>query len=353
MLSVPCACLRRPKDARGDATHMLGIDIGGNNCKIAVREGSGMRLISTRMPENMIHDGEIASPETMAEFLHDIREGEHIRDRNCALVLGSAQVFFRHVTLPPMSTEELEINLPYEFRDYITDDPSEYVYDYAVDKIVRDDEGKVLQMELFGAAVSRKLVESYGNILRKAGFKLRMVTPAPMAYARLVHDHINSVGMPDGSDVVLVDIGHADIVVSLFRAGVYDSARTIDFGCDDLDRIVADLKGIDPYTASSYKYANFEGVLDEPECLSLCDRIALEISKVVNFYNFSNPEREIGRLCVMGGGARIPQVTKAISETVSVPMATIEDLLPIEARNQENSPVCALAVAGMLEGEAM
>lgn len=334
---------------------MLGIDIGGNNCKIASRQGSGIHLVSSRMPENMVHDGQVASPETMAKFLQDIRSNEHIRERNCALVLNSSQVFFRHVTLPPMTTGELMLNLPYEFRDYVTEDPSEYVYDYAVDEIVKDDSGNIMQMELFAAAVSRNLVETYSAMLRKAGFKLRMVTPAPMAYARLLTNYMSNMseGADSEKDMVLVDIGHADIVVSLFRGHKYDSARTIDYGCDELDHIIADLKGIDPYTASSYKYSNFEGVLDDPACLGLCDRIALEVSKVVNFYNFSNPEREIGQLCVMGGGACIPQMVNAIADTVSVDMGNINDLLPAEVHGSEEAPVCALAVAAMLEGEAM
>ena len=332
---------------------LVGIDIGNNNCKMAVRDGAGLRLISSRMPENMAHSGEVASPETMAKFLRSMREEEHIRDRGCAVVLDASQVFFRHVTLPPMNVSELMLNLPYEFRDFISDDPEDYVYDYAVDEIVRDDAGEVVRMELYAAAVSKPLVESYAQMLKRAGFKLAMITPAPMAYSRLLVEHVKEVPEDADKDVVLVNIGHADVVISLFRGMRYDSARTIDFGCDEFDRIIADLKGIDPYTASSYKFTNFEGVLDDPDCLALCDRFALEVSKVVNFYNFNNPEREIELLCFVGGGACIPQLTTAISEAVSVPIMSAEDLLPAEARGLENAPVCALAVAGVLEGEAM
>ena len=332
---------------------LVGIDIGNNNCKMAVRDGASIHLASERMPENMVRDGELPSPETMAKFLKGFRDGERIREKQCALVLSSSQVFFRHVTLPAMTIPELELNLPYEFRDFISDNPDDYVYDYAVDEIVRDDTGEVVRMELFAAAVPRQLVESYTTMLRKAGFKLKMVTPAPMAYTRLIRAHADKVPEDADKDVVLVDIGYSDIVVSLFRGLSYDSARTIDYGCSELDRIIADIKGIDPYTAGSYKFTNFEDVLDDPECLGLCDRIAMEVSKVVNFYNFNNPEREIEMLCFLGGGARIPQLTQAISDAVSVPATSVEVLLPLEACGQDDSPTCALAVAGMLEGEAM
>ena len=332
---------------------LVGIDIGNNNCKMALRSGAGMQLVSARMPENIIRDGEMASPETMAAFLKQVRDAEHIRDRDCALVLSSEQVFFRHVTLPPMTISELMLNLPYEFRDFIVGDPEEYVYDYAVDEMVHGDGGQLARMELFAAAVQKDLVESFGVMLKKAGFKLKMVTVMPMAYTRLLRQHAAAVPEDADKDIVFVDIGHAALTVSLFRGLKFDSSRTIDFGCDEFDRIIADIKGIDPYTAGSYKFTNFEGVLDEPECLALCDRFAMEVSKVVNFYNFSNPEREIEQLCFLGGGASIPQLTSAIAESVSVPAESIEALLPPEARGQANTPVCALAVAGVLEGEAM
>jgi len=314
-----------------------------------------MRLVSARMPENLVTDDGVASPETMSKFLRSVRESEHIRERKCALVLNTTQVYFRHVTLPPMTISELELNLPYEFRDFIQDNPEDYVYDYAVDEIVRDENGEITRMELYAAAASKPLVESYNQMLRKAGFKLTMVTATPMAHMRLLRTFVETqdLYMEDRQDIVLVDIGHADVTVSLFRGLKYDSARTIEFGCDEFDHIIADLKGIDPYTAGSYKFTNFEGVLDDPACLAQCGRFALEVSKVVNFYNFSNPEREISQLFFLGGGARIPQLTSAIAEAISVPTASIEEILPETARGQENSSVCALAVAGVLEGESM
>ena len=193
---------------------LIGIDIGNNNCKMAVREGGSMRLISTRMPENMVRDGEVTTPETMAVFLKEVRESERVKDRDCALVLNPSQAFFRHVTLPPMTVSELMLNLPYEFRDFINNDPENYVYDYAVDEIVRDEEGNIERMELFAAAVPKPLVESYGVMLKKAGFKLKMITPAPMAYTRLLLEHVKAV--PEDADKDVVTLKAVEFKAALF-----------------------------------------------------------------------------------------------------------------------------------------
>ena len=338
---------------------MIGIDIGSSYCKLAQRSGDSAHLISARMPENVIrsgaNEGEVTSPETMAQFLKELRAAEHIRERDCALVLPSAQVYFRYLTMPPMNVTELTLNLPYEFRDYITGDPEEYTYDYAVDEIVRDDTGAVVKMDLYAAAVPKSVVETYSTMLRRAGFKLKMVTPAPMAYMRLirVYNEQHPEAEMGDKDVVLVDLGYHDVTVSMFRGYKFDSMRTIDLGCGELDRTIADIKGIDPYTASNYKLTNFEEVLDDPSCQMLYDHFAVEVSKVVNFHNFNNPNREIGCLYFLGGGARIPHLTNAIAEAVSVPTSVIDPLLPPAMRGQENTTICALAIAGALEGESI
>lgn len=94
--------------------------------------------------------------------------------------------------------------------------------------------------------------------------------------------------------------------------------RTIEFGCREFDRAVADLRNIDRYTAASYVSGNFEGVLDTPECMAVCERICVEVNKVVNFYNFSNRDKDIDRMYLLGGGARIPQLVRALSQAVGV-----------------------------------
>ena len=85
----------------------------------------------------------------------------------------------------------------------------------------------------------------------------------------------------------------------------------------------------------------------------MCDRLAMEVSKVVNFYNFNNPDSEIELICFLGGGASITQLVSAIAEAVDVPVITAQELLPNEVLDEDNAAVCALAVAGVLEGEAM
>ena len=86
---------------------LIGMDVGNTNCKLAIREGNAIRLISDRMPDNMVNDGDVSSPETMSMFLKDVRAKNRVREKNCALVLNTSQLYFRHVTLPQMTVARL------------------------------------------------------------------------------------------------------------------------------------------------------------------------------------------------------------------------------------------------------
>ena len=341
-------------------TNYLGIDIGNGNVKIAVRDASGMRFVSRRLPDHMVSEDELVSPGTMAEFLKQVRVEENIKTKDCILVLAESNAFFRHVTLPPMSEEELRINLPYEFRDFIDGDPEEWVFDYAVDEIVYEadpDTGeptdKVVQMELFAAACRLSLVDEREEILRKAGFRLRIVMPAPMAYTRLLRHYYQAYPVLANNSTVFVDIGYTSTSVLLFNGDKFQALRTIDLGGIEIDQTIAELANVDRHTAATYKFTNFHGMLDTPEVTAIYDRLALEVNKIVNFYNFSNPDANIESMMLLGGGSQIPQLVDSMRESFDLPVQLASVMFKSDARDIEIAPSCCLSYAGLLEGEEM
>jgi Tfp pilus assembly PilM family ATPase len=60
-------------------------------------------------------------------------------------------------------------------------------------------------MELFAAACRLSLVDEREEILRKAGFRLRIVMPAPMAYTRLLRHYYQAYPALANSSTVFVE----------------------------------------------------------------------------------------------------------------------------------------------------
>ena len=334
------------------AASYIGMDIGTGSVKLAFREGGTVRLVSRVLPENIIGDDDVIAPQTLASLIADMRKEEHVKARDVVMVLGDNNSFFRHVTLPPMTDAELKINLPYEFRDYIYEDPGTYVYDYAVDEIPLTEEGVPERLELYAAAVSKKLLDERAAILRKAGFRLKIAIPSQMAYTRLLLDYLDRNPIEDHLHQVFIDLGYEQVTVHLFQGSKFKASKTIDFGCRDLDMAIADIKGVDRHVASTYKNTNFEGVLDEPECEAFYDRLCFEINKVINFYNFSNAE-DVERMYLLGGGTEIPQLMDVVIRSFPIPLELATMVMPPDFQDLPKVGSYGLSVAGLLEGEAV
>ncbi|MDO4538508.1 MAG: pilus assembly protein PilM [Coriobacteriales bacterium] len=334
------------------AASYVGVDIGTGSVKMAYREGGAVKLVSRALPENIVGEDGVVAPETLASLMAELRKEEKVGPKNVVLVLSDNNTFFRHVTLPPMSESELKLNLPYEFRDYIDEDPGTYVYDYAVDEIPMSEEGNPERLELYAAAVSRKLLDSRSTLLRKAGFRLKVAIPPQMAYARLLLGYLERNPIEDGLHQVFIDIGYERVSVHLYHGFKFKASKTIDFGCRDLDMTIADLKHVDRHVASTYKQTNFEGVLDSPECEAVYDQLCFEINKVINFYNFSNAE-DVERIYLLGGGVEIPQLLQVVINSFPIPLETAVMVMPPDIQQLEQVGSYALAIAGLLEGEAI
>ena len=112
---------------------ILGIDFGSAALKLAVWNGEKItRLVEEPMPEQMLRDGVVTSPEAMADFVKRVLKEQRISIRRAAVLLPASRVFVQISELPLMTQSQLKLNLPYEFRDFISENRENYFYDYAV-----------------------------------------------------------------------------------------------------------------------------------------------------------------------------------------------------------------------------
>lgn len=329
----------------------VGIDFGNDSCKIAVREGDKVRFAIGHLPDNLMSEGAVVSPQTLSEFIRELKQKKSVGGRDCVIALDEQVLFYRHISMPPMSESELEINLPFEFRDFIEGDPQGYTYDYMVDHLVKDEEGNVQGMELYAAAIETDIVNERADILKRAGFRLRQALPSPVALTAVLRSYLNAHPEHSEDSIAIVDLGYSGVQATFFHGSAYQSSKHIDMGCREIDNAIAFLKNVDPHVASTYKHSNFENVLNDESCVSIYEQLCVEITKVINFYNFSNREYDLTHIFLMGGGGAIRQLEDAIRESFEIEVSGIETLFPMEAQGVENIRAGALAYAAMLCGE--
>ncbi len=322
---------------------IVGIDIGESSVKLAYFAGGEMKkAVTAELPDNMVSGAKILSMDAMADFLRRTARENAIPLTNAALVLPSTEVFTRDLVMPAMTEQQLRYNLPYEFRDYLTEEKSRYFFDYSMRGISRDEDGYPTEMSLFACATLKETVERYRAMLHRAGFKLQVLTPSECAYSGLLRAYYRRTGAQE-KDMCVVNLGHSATFLYIYRGEQFDSRREIDLGIGQLECLVADHCGVDVHVARGYVQSDFGGVLTADYARELYGRIAVEIMKAVNFFNYNNRERELTELCLCGGGSAIEPLRQAIETTTGMHLLPAGDLL---GKSDTDAPWMYLRAAG-------
>lgn len=329
---------------------IVGIEIAEDSVRLVCFAGRELKkAVAVETPEGLVSGGRILSMDAMADFLRDSAKANGIPLTACALLLPSSEVFTRAVTVPAMTEQQLAYNLPYEFHDFLTEEKSKYFFDYSVREVRRDPDGYPLEMDLFACAMLKERVEAYRAMFRRAGFKLKVLTPLECAYGALMAEHIRRTGAPEIGRCV-VNLGHRVTRMHFLQGGECVGVREIDMGLADLDRIIADKLDVEIHVAHEYKQSNFNGVLETEYSKEFYSRLAVEIMKAVNFYHYNNRDRELKELYLCGGGAAIMPLRETVADTVNLTVRGGEELLDEGMRPAEEPWLYLRAIGSVCEG---
>lgn len=307
------------------AKTQLGFDIGSSSMKVAVFQGDSLRVEEVRLPENMVDGaGNITLPHAFTQFLKQTRKELALPRCKASLVLPPSQVICRLVTMPRMTTQQLMMNLPYEFTDFIQGAADQYFCDYALctptEAETENEEEQGIPM--MAAAAAKQTLAEYSQMFAQAGIRLRTILPQEMALIDLVKSRGN-----EGEEYCFVDLGHQSTRITVICRDRVQATRQIALGGRNMDLALADSLGVDAFLANTYKTTDYQNVQSSDAVRDVCDRIAVEILKVINFYQFTYRNNSLEGLYLAGGGAALPYLCQSIQETVSLPVLSADRLL--------------------------
>lgn len=318
---------------------LLGIDMGYDSLKLALcRSGSVRKVVSAPMPNNLLREGRITSPQAMGEFIRQMVRQNGMRGAsNAAVILSGETSYVRDVTMPLMSAEQLAINIPYEFNDYITDELKNYVFDYAMistpEDMERERESATEEhsptMELMLSAVQVGVLNDIKQVLSKAGLRLAKAAPSLCAYISLIRraEQVRGV-VEDANEYCLLDLGFQNIRMYMFRGDRHIVTRALDTGLSALDHAIADAFDVDSRLAHTYLLSNYNNCQGHEACVNIYNNLSVELMRALNFYRFSNPDSEIGDIWLCGGGSVIAPLQDAIRETLDMRIHQASELIP-------------------------
>lgn len=324
---------------------MIGVEIGNDTIKLVATNGNAVQRMAVKhLPENMVLEGKVASPDAMSAFIKEMRKEFHIPGGNAALVLPKGAVITNSFDMPPMSDQELTLNLPFEFRDFVGQEGTKFHYDYAVMDAPAGKNGEPEKLELFAAAVRKDIIDSSYSMLKKAGLTMKVAVPQEMAWLNLVR-----LATDEPDEICIVDIGHASTHVYIFNHGKFLMGREIEIGGQQLDEAISQQSKVDVHVARSYKESNMGDVLTSQVCMDAYNALAVEIMRAVNFYNsYGNQGGNLQHLYFCGGLSNIELLRTAIKKTTDLVMHHVCRLVPGSAESADTLS-CALAAGAAMQ----
>lgn len=305
------------------ASKLIGVELGSDTLKLAeVRGGTVTKLAVKKLPNNVVREGRIAIEPLFASFVKSLMKEKKFSSGDCALALPPQVVISQRISLPVMTEYELRLNLPYEFREYVGNQHEDYSYDYIV--LSMDNE----MMELYVSAIHNSILETYFNVLKKAGLTMKMAMPTEMAWLNLIN-HCKTA--PE--KLCIVDLGQSSTRVNIYANGNFVMGKNFDFAGQLLDETIATNLQIDPAMARNHKESNTSDLLSSEFLHEPFGAIAVEVMKIVNFYNSSRNREEtpLEDLYYAGGTAQIQPLLDVIERATNLRMHHIGELISPEA----------------------
>ena len=319
--------------------NVVGIDIGHDRLKLVqISNGKIKKTVVVDTPENLVKNGVVVSIETMGEFLRETMKENGINASQAALVLNGERVYVRNVTMPLMNSEQLLYNLPYEFRDYITEELKDYLFDFGMRSVNEEER----TMDVFAAAVPKQHIEDDRALLRKAGLKLVKAAPLLSAYRGLIKDYEKT---HETRDYCILNLGYQSIRMDVFHGTEYLTTHVLDTGLSTLDAILSESMGVDEHIAHTYLLTNYKDCQDSDECKNAFANMAVELMRTMNFLRYSMQDVNLDEIWVCGGGAEIENLRNAIAEQLDTPVYRAwEKFMPGENNKEGDSLLHAMGI---------
>ncbi len=303
---------------------VLGISVRHGKLAMTVMRGGNVKTtVWEEIPNNIVDDYKILAGNLFAEFLREKMHEHKIRCKKAAYVLADSEIFIRNIRMPDIDDEQLRLNIPFEFRDYIQGTLKDYVFDFV--KRDRNDGENAGQIDLLAFAVPFSLMQDLMETMKLAGLKLEKAIPETCVYETLLSEIKDSE--ESKKERCFMDIGNNHIGMRVFRDGKFKLSHIIDIGEQHIVQAMADDLNVDMHLASTYLRTNYQDCQKTEAAMNAYKDISLEVIKGLNFYDMSDMSSRLKDIVLCGSGAMITPLSDLLKERIDKDVVTMQDFL--------------------------
>ena len=319
-----------------EGRNLVGVDIGASSVKVVQLKESKKRYSVVRygqapLPPQTIVDGHVMAAGVITEALQRVFSEAKISQRDVAIGVYGQSVIVRKITVPLMTTEELEEQITWEAEQHIPFDIKVMSVDYEV--LRRRPEAA--QMDLLLVAAKKDEINDYASIVREA--RLRPVVVDINAFT-IQNVFELSNGLPTDTTIAILNVGAAVSGLNVIARGVSAFTRETPNAGNHITEEIQKKLNVSFEQAEQFKISAAQPHT-VPQTVhaaigQACETLAGEIQRSLDFYLATSGDTEISRIYLCGGSAYLSALGPAIERRARVPVQVFDPLgrLDIDAK---------------------
>jgi type IV pilus assembly protein PilM len=335
-----------------EGKNLIGVDIGSSAIKLCqLKEGrKGLSLVRAGfcpLPAQSIVDGHVMNAGAIVAAINRALADAKIKQREVALSISGQAVIIRKITVPLMTASELDEQIQWEAEQHIPFDIKDVRVDYEVLRR-RPEAG---QMDLLLVAAKREEINDYLEVARQAKLKPLVLDIDAFTVQNLFE---YGRGIPPDQTFAIINVGATLTSINIVSRGASAFTRDIPNAGNYVTEQIQKQLGVSFEQAEEAKCGSAapQPAFGAPPVQTIidtvCDSIASEIQRSLDFFLATSGEPEMHRIHLTGGTSSLPALRAAIARRSRVPVDVLEPMERIEVEGKEVNPDMLRARASQL-----
>jgi type IV pilus assembly protein PilM len=307
------------------AKNCVGLDLGSSAIKVVQvkQQKRGVQLVNfgiEPVPPQSIVDGSVMNSSAVAEAIASLFAKLKIRQREVALAISGHSVIIKKITVPVMTSEELDEQIHWEAEHHIPFAKD----DVELDHQILGESGQN-QMEVLLVAAKKEIVTDYAALVREANLNPVVVDVAAFSLQNCFE---LSYGVSDKT-VALLNVGASISTINILQNGVSLFTRDMTIGGNSFTEEIQKHLNVGYEEAEAYKCGGTAGDEVVPQEVDdilrqQADVMAGEFQRSFDFFLATTADGSIDRIYLCGGSARVPALRKAIETRARIPLDILD-----------------------------
>ncbi|WZL71463.1 type IV pilus assembly protein PilM [Clostridiaceae bacterium 35-E11] len=325
---------------------MISMDIGTYETKIIVAKQQKKHIVVENVykiptPSGACEDGYLKDKEILEKGINDFLYKQKIKATQAICTIQSTATITRELILPFVkSSDELASMVRLEIEQYLPIQLEDYVVEHKVlEEFV--EEG-IKKLRIVVVALPKKIVEEYLQFIYNLNLKPVALDIHNNAVSKVFDQEvkINEENYSLDKTVVTIDMGYANINISIIDRGILRFSRIISQGGKDIDINIANVFNLSVEDAENKKieHGNLKLSLNKtsPSVMmneliqATVDNWLQEIQRIFQYYTSRNTIYRIDEIYLYGGSSKIPYLPEYMMNTLQIPTFLLDNISHIK-----------------------